>query len=266
MRRPRKPRKPLNHERWLVTYSDLITLLLVFFIIMYAMSNVDKVKFSTLAQSLYSALHQNQQIPLQGLGSSSLLLSGDQNNGDTSPAPVNTPSQSQTQQIDQAQLDSLYNLIHNYIQQNHLQNQVSISNQDRGVQITMRDIALFATGQAVLRPQAQKLINGFVPFFKSLPNNIVVEGYTDNQPISTSIYPSNWELSSARAMSVVRLLANDGLQGSRLSGTGYGQYDNVKPNDTEADRQLNRRVNIVVLRQALAPGTATAQPAAQSSR
>ncbi|GMA63267.1 OmpA family protein [Alicyclobacillus fastidiosus] len=260
MPRPRKPRKPQNHERWMVTYSDLITLLLVFFIIMFAMSSVDKIKFATLAESLASALHPNDQIPLNGLGTSSLLLSGDNNTGVQSPLPAPTPAKSVPTEDDQQQLQNLYQLAKNYINSHNLQNKVSITNQQRGVQITMKDIALFDTGQAALKPDAQQLIAGFVPFFKSLPNNIVVEGYTDNQPISTSVYPSNWELSSARAMSVVRFLASNGVNADRLSGTGYGQYHNIVPNNTAAHRQQNRRVNIVVLRQDTLPGTVAALP------
>lgn len=262
MARRRRPKKHQNHERWLITYSDLITLLLVFFVIMFAMSDINKVRFATLAKSLYSALHSGQQIPLQGLGSSSLVLSGSQNNGDQS-SPL-TPTTTQTQQTNATndqQLSNLYTVVKAYIQKNHLENQVSVLNEARGVQITMKDVALFDTGQAVLRTQAEQLIAGFVPFFKTVPNNIVVEGYTDNQPINTAIYPSNWELSAGRAMSVVHFLDGAGIKPDRLSGTGYGQYHNVAPNATAAQRQLNRRVNIVVLRQDLLPGSAAAQPA-----
>lgn len=263
-RRRRLNRRQRNQERWLVTYSDLITLLLVFFIIMFSMSSVDKTRFASLAQSLYAALHPTQQIALDGLNSSSILLDDNQNKaGTTDPmdggAPVVKTDQSAAKK-DQTQLDDLYNVVKGYITTHHLSNQVSIVNQQRGVQITMNDAALFHTGQAVLVPAAKKTIAGFVPFFKKLPNDIVVEGYTDNQPIHTSVYPSNWELSAARAMSVVHFLSSAGVKPARLSGTGYGQYNNVAPNDTAAHRQLNRRVNIVILRQDLQPGTAAAQP------
>lgn len=262
--------KKQNHERWLITYSDLITLLLVFFVIMFAMSDINKVRFATLAQSLYAALHPDHQIPLNGLGSSSLVLSGDQDTGVQSPSPVYTPAVSKPNQAsdqknhsdqqDRSKLQNLYQLASQYIATHHLQDKVSIANQPRGIQITMRDVALFDTGQATLRPEAKQLIKGFMPFFKTLPNPIVVEGYTDNQPIHTAIYPSNWELSAARAMSVVHFLSASGIQPSRLSGIGYGQYHNIAPNNTPAHRQENRRVNIVILRQDLTPGTSAAQP------
>lgn len=256
--------KVQGNERWLVTYADLLTLLLVFFVIMFAMSSIDKVRFEAFAKSMQAALHKSDQIPLNGLGESSLVLSGAEDtstqNPTSAPSLANATGEKTNLNQDQQKLSSLYQLISQYIVKNHLQNQLSIANQERGVQITMRDVALFSTGEAVLSPPAQKLINGFVPFFKGLPNSIVVEGYTDNQPISTSIYPSNWELSSSRAMSVVHFLSSHGIQPERLSGTGYGQYHNIAPNDTPQHRQMNRRVNIVVLRQGLQPGTAAAQP------
>lgn len=268
-RRGGKPAKD-NSERWLITYADLLTLLLVFFVVMFAMSSINETRFHAFAASMQAALHKSDQIPLNHLGTSSLVLSGAQNTGTKSPTTPPTPahaadvanasSNSKKTQSDSRQLTSLYQLIHQYIRQHHLEKKVSITNEPRGVQITMRDIALFGVGKAVLKAPAKKLIDGFVPFFKSVPNAIVVEGYTDNQPISTSVYPSNWELSGSRAMRVVRFLADKGLKPDRLSGIGYGQYHNIAPNDTPANRQKNRRVNIVVLRRNLQPGTAAAQP------
>lgn len=268
--RRKRPKKHQNHERWLVTYSDLITLLLVFFIVMFAMSTIDKTRFATLAQSLYQALHPGQQIPLNGMGTTALLNSGDQNNGTQFPDNLTAPNgaskqtaqnQSQSSLQDQQQLDQLFKEIQQYISAHHLNGEVQVEDQARGVQITMRDVALFNTGQAVLLPGAQHIISGFVPFFKQITNSIVVEGYTDTQPIDTPIYPSNWELSAARAMSVVRFLSNHGIDPTRLAGMGYGQYHNVAPNNTPAGRQANRRVNIVVLRKAYSPGTAQTLPA-----
>ncbi|MCL6445212.1 MAG: OmpA family protein, partial [Alicyclobacillus sp.] len=93
------------------------------------------------------------------------------------------------------------------------------------------------------------ILNWLLPFFKQLSNPIVIEGYTDNQPIHTAQYPSNWELSSARAIGIVRYLIAHGVAPSRLSGVGYGQYHPVAPNDTPAHRQLNRRINIVIMRE-----------------
>ncbi|SFU91179.1 flagellar motor protein MotB [Alicyclobacillus macrosporangiidus] len=231
-----------NHERWLITYSDLITLLMIFFVIMYAMSKLDVAKFMTLQQSLAAALHQDREIPLKNLGKTGLVVPAN---------PADTGDKAHTGSSDlphDQQLDNLYNEMKAYIEQHHLQDKVSVANEPRGVRITLRDVVLFDTGQAVIKPQAQELLKGLVPFLQKLGNAIVVEGYTDNQPISTPQFPSNWELSAARAIGVVHFLAASGVQPDRLSGVGYGEYHPVAPNDTEAHRQMNRRVNIVILR------------------
>ncbi|RIV24278.1 hypothetical protein D2Q93_07290 [Alicyclobacillaceae bacterium I2511] len=228
-------------DRWLITYSDLITLLLIFFVIMYAMSKVDVAKFETLTESLAAALHSSNQVQMHNLGTTGLVVPANPTNqGDKTKTGMATPT-------DPA-LDQLYNEVRTYIETHHLQNNISIENQPRGVQITLRDVALFDTGQAVVRPDARMLLNGLVPFLQSLSNPILVEGYTDNVPIDTPQFPSNWELSAARAIDVVHFFANAGLAPERLAGVGYGQYHPVVPNTTPANRQLNRRVNIVILR------------------
>ena len=242
MRRQRKLKVKENHERWLITYSDLITLLMIFFVVMYAMSNINQMKFVSLEQSLATALHKSSQIPE---GQSSLLTTPTVSVSTKSGAGV--AGQTQASQQDKS-LDNLYNQVKQYIAVHHLNGNVTIVNQTRGVQITLRDVVLFDTGQAVLRPDAQTLLAGLVPFLQSLPNPIVVEGYTDNEPIHTAQFPSNWELSAARAIGVVEFLVGKGISPPRLSGVGYGQYHPIVPNNSAANRQTNRRVNIVILR------------------
>jgi len=264
-RRRHKGKEPESSERWLITYADLITLLMVFFVIMYAMSKVDEVKFMSLSQSLAAALHKPDKIPLSSMGSHSLLMAAnpvDQGN--------KTKTQTQTQTtvgavtvVQDAKLDALYRQVQAYINAHNLENNVSISDLQRGVQITLKDVVLFDSGAAVIRSQAQGILRGLNPFFQQVPNPIVVEGYTDDQPIDTVQFPSNWELSSARAINVVRFLNSLGVQPQRLSGVGYGQYHNVEPNNSVVHRQENRRVNIVILREAA--GTPQAQPKISSN-
>lgn len=234
-----------GQERWLITYADLITLLMIFFVIMYAMSKIDATKFLSLSQSLASALHQtDNQIPLNNMGATGLVLPANPSNqGDK---PKDNTNQFQTQQ--DKQLDNLYAQIKTYIDEHHLNGNVSILNETRGIQITLRDVVLFDTGQAEIKPQAVNVLQGLVPFLKTVDNNIVIEGYTDNVPISTGQYPSNWELSAARAIGVVRFLASEQVNPDRLSGVGYGEYHPVVANDSDAHRAENRRVNIVILR------------------
>lgn len=236
--RQRKPKPKENNERWLITYSDLITLLMIFFVVMYAMSSIDKVKFLSLQTSLGTALHESSKIPL---GDPALLTTAagavSAKNNSSQPTNLSDPT-----------LDNLYKQVKAYIEQNHLQGNVSIENQTRGVQITLRDVALFDTGQATLRPDARTMLAGLLPFLRSLTNPVVIEGYTDDQPIETAQFPSNWELSAGRAVGVVRFFASEGIDPQRLSGVAYGQYHQLVKNDTPEHRQMNRRVNIVILR------------------
>jgi chemotaxis protein MotB len=250
-----------GNERWLITYSDLITLLMIFFVIMYAMSKVDTTKFMTLSQSLQAALHKPDQIPMNNMGTSGLVV------------PMNPMDQSDKTQThpnltsqEDKQLDNLYSEVKAYIDENHLNGNVSILNEQRGVQITLRDVVLFDTGQAVIKPAARGLLNGLVPFFRKVDNSIVIEGYTDNVPISTSEFPTNWDLSSARADGVVRYLESQ-VDPTRLSAVGYGEFHPIAPNDSENHRQQNRRVNIVILRKIPAQMSqpSTDSPAGQNS-
>jgi len=245
MRRRRKKSVSASsgHERWLITYSDLITLLMIFFVVLYAMSKVDVAKFMTLSESLNQALFQNHQIPMQNLGTTALLssLSADNQNQTLKP---NTKANGQKEM----QLQNLYEQLKQYIAANGLDQQVSIEDQKRGVEVTLKDVVLFDTGQAVLKPVALKVLGGMVPFVKEVNNQVLVEGHTDDRSIHTRQFPSNWELSTDRAVNVVHFLSSSGVDPHRLGAVGYGQWRPIVPNNSSENRQQNRRVNIVILR------------------
>ncbi len=251
MRRKRVQVTKENHERWLITYSDLITLLLIFFIIMYAMSSINIKKFNLLSVSLNQALSPNNQIPLSGLGNTALLAA--QNATQSNQTGMSSLTKQEIGQIssmvkEDRVFNNLYHRLESYVKQHELQNSVSIANQERGVQITLRDVVFFNTGQDRLRIAAQQTLQKMVPFLMSVPNDIIVEGYTDNVPIRTYLFPSNWELSTGRAVNVLRFLIAQGIDPNRLSATGYGKYHPLVPNTTAANRQENRRVNVVILK------------------
>ncbi|GMA50272.1 hypothetical protein GCM10025857_16290 [Alicyclobacillus contaminans] len=230
---------------------------------MYAMSKIDQAKFLTLSKSLATAMHTQDQIPLKGLGSTSLVMPANPQDSGNKTGTGEANNATKQQNAEDQKMDLLYKQVSQFIQTHHLQGNVTLSEQARGVQITLRDMVLFDTGQATIKPNAQKLLAGLVPFFRSLDNPIVVEGYTDNQPISTPQYPTNWELSAARATGVVRFFVTQHIDPSRLTASGYGEYHPVAPNDTEAHRQLNRRVNIVILRDDLTAAQNTPESTAQ---
>lgn len=236
MRRRPKKQEHENHERWLITYSDMITLLLVFFIVLYSMSQVQQIKFNALINSLKTAFHgqtilNNQQVPT----SQNLQLP---------PVPKKKDSQENEKKLDQ-----LYVKMENLIKENHLQQIIELVNIPRGVQITFKDKILFDTASADIKSGAKPILEKIGVLLKELPNDISVEGHTDNRPISSAEFPSNWELSGARARSVMYyLINNDQIKPERMSFVGYGQYKPRVKNDTPEHRQMNRRVNIIVLR------------------
>lgn len=241
-RRQKKGSSSTNNERWLITYSDLITLLLIFFVVMYAMSQVEKSKFNSLVESLRNAFQMKtvESAPTDQIGVdiSHVKL----------PNPTTKP---EPKTENEKQLDELYNKLQNYIQEHHLTTKMSLVNLPKGVQITFKDSILFDLGEAKLKKQASPVLKDVGGLLKTVSNPISIEGYTDDFPIVyTKKFRSNWELSTARAQSVLRYLQDQkGLKPERMRVVGYGEYHPKVPNDSEAHRAENRRVNIVVLRE-----------------
>ncbi|MBX6394784.1 MAG: OmpA family protein [Alicyclobacillaceae bacterium] len=246
MRRRRIPEeRGINQERWLITYSDLITLLMIFFVILYAMSKIDFYKFVHLSASLSRALYNQNQIQLSGLGSTGLIAQ----------EPTGPPSpdyrKSAAEVAEERQLAQIKLQLESYIRQQGVAGQVVVEEKPRGLRISLRDALLFDTGKADLKPEAQKLLDGLLPFLTQVDNPLSIEGHTDNRPIHTAEFPSNWELSTARALTVLEYLQAHGVDPRRLSATGFGEWRPVAPNNTEAGQALNRRVNITIERKTL---------------
>ncbi|MFT8319111.1 MAG: flagellar motor protein MotB [Sporolactobacillus sp.] len=249
-RRHRSIKRVENHEnadRWMVTYSDLITLLLVFFIVMFSMSSIENQKFNALVSSLKSSF-QGSSI-LQGIGYPST------DKGQTVPSVPLVKKSTLSQKAkdrDMKKLDTLYVRINKYIKSNHLRPDVSLKETARGVQLTFREKILFDLGKADLKSNAKPVLSKIGGILNEVPNEVSIEGYTDNTPFknSDSPYHSNWELSGARAQIVMNyLIDKDKLQASRFHFVGYGQYHPVVKNNTTAHKAINRRVNIVVIRE-----------------
>ncbi|MFT8391881.1 MAG: flagellar motor protein MotB [Sporolactobacillus sp.] len=239
-----------NSDRWMVTYSDLITLLLVFFIVMFSMSSIENQKFNALVSSLKSTFQGNSV--LQGFGYPTT------DKGQTIPSVPLVKQQTQTnkekqkEQQDKKKLDSLYVHLDKYIKENHLSPDVSLEETAKGVQLTFREKILFDLGQADLKADAKPVLQKIGGILSDVTNEVSIEGYTDNTPFGSgsSPYHSNWELSGARAQTVMNyLIDEDHLQPSRFHFVGYGQYHPIVKNDTPAHKAINRRVNIVVIRQ-----------------
>lgn len=225
-----------GHERWLLTYADLITLLMIFFVVMYALSNVDANKFRAIADTLSKALG----------GGGGMVLNN--------PGPSIVPGRSgelniQEQTGEARQLEQIKQELEVFIRENNLSAQVSVISEERGVVVSFQTPVLFPSGSAELVPPAVSMIHRIGVILIKAHNYVRVEGHTDNLPISTRQYPSNWELSSARATRVVQELVKGlGFPPERLSATGYGEYRPRAANNSGANRQLNRRVDMVVLK------------------
>lgn len=248
MSRKRRRRTEESHDdggRWLITYSDLITLLLVFFIVLYSMSSLENQRFNALVSSLKTSF-QGDSI-LKDMGYPKV----DQHQTTPSIPIVKKKSNTNENQNNQ-KLDQLYVKLNDYIKKNNLGQDMSLTNLPRGVQLTFREKILFDMGDADIKKGAEPILKKVGGILKMVPNDISVEGYTDNTPFrnSHSKYHSNWELSGARAQNVMFFLINhDHLPPARLHYVGYGQYKPVVKNDTAAHKAMNRRVNIVVMRE-----------------
>lgn len=222
--------------RWLITYADLITLLLAFFIVLYAMNRTEQIKFSLVAQAL-SKEFDSKSIVGSGLGPSIIT----QNSG----TEVPTTNQQQLQSLSRLQTE-----LQQAVNQAGLANQVSVTSNERGVEVSLDATTLFTPASAVIAPKAAQLLVSLGHVLATVPNDIEVVGYTDSTPIHTSAYPSNWQLSAMRAANVVYLLSHvPKIQPDRLSLAGFGHYHPIASNATPEGRAKNRRVNILVLRQ-----------------
>lgn len=256
--RKKKQEAPENHERWLITYADLITLLMVFFVVLYAMSKLDVQKYTVLAQALQAEFKKSTAI-LDVPNNTGFVPQNDQNdsnsknnkrsNNDRGQSTDKPGSSKEDHQKREEVLKNLLAQIQKYIKENGLQQQVTAADTERGVVIRLKDIFLFDLGKADLKPQAYPILKKMDDLFTGLDAPISVEGHTDNIKINTSKYPSNWELSTARSLSVLHYFVDSNhLPAKQFSAVGYGEFHPLKPNTTEENRQLNRRVEIVVLR------------------
>lgn len=262
MGRKRKKRREAreHHDRWLITYADLITLLMIFFVTLYAMSRIDAQKYDTLARSLHLQFRHAESVLELGDG----VLEGVRSAGDRaepSPAPARSPSASsspkpaagaETGKDAEQDLREMLRVIRAYVRENHLENEVFVGDTPRGIAIRLSDRLLFDLGSAELREAALPVLDKLSDLFAQLEQATVsIQGHTDDLPVLPGArFRDNWELSAARALSVLRYFVEvKGLEARRFEVAGYADTRPVAPNTSAKNRQLNRRVEIVVERQ-----------------
>ena len=272
MKKKQEPEKE-NSERWLLTYSDMITLLMAFFIVLYAMSNIDVEKYKKLSTSLNSALGGSSSSTSATSGSSSgsggstsgkvnvtglptmgandkLNVTGLDMGSDSSSSSAAQGSSglwdstgSQEKQFKKAQQD-----VTKYLKDNNLADSAAVEITDRGFQVSLKENILFDSAEASLRTDAMNKIISIGKILVNVEGKIRVEGNTDNLPIKNDRYNSNWQLSSMRASNVAELMVEKaGIDPNRISAVGYGEYKPVATNATPEGRAQNRRVDIIII-------------------
>ena len=230
-----------NHERWLVSYADFITLLFAFFVVMYAVSSVNEGRYRTLSESLVSAFSNHK--PMGSLSIIELPFEKRKEVMTTDPPKIK-------------QNVRAYVKIANAIQTSKLPDGVTVKSGKRGLNIRISDDALFASGSATIRPAVKEFLDLIAGLVKELPNFISIEGHTDSVPMRGGPFPSNWDLSASRASILVRYFTElRGLAPKRFSATSFAGYRPVDSNDTAKGRAANRRVEIIILRRDHIPHT-----------
>lgn len=252
-RRRRRHIEEAEHpERWMVSYADFVTLLFAFFVVMYSISSVNKGKYETFSESLDQALFHNEKIqkeaePIQ-IGTIPTTIQ-----------PIELPNLITAEQRELSEeimqekqrLADVSQQFQSALQPFVESQLVGIKQHDYWVELEMNSELLFASGKAELSSKAIPVLQKVAQTIRDVPNVITIEGYTDDVPIS-GIYPSNWDLSSARATSVVKELVKNAIPPARLSAVGYGEFHPIADNKDEAGRFKNRRVVLVVMSQAFA--------------
>ena len=254
MARKKRVEEHVNHERWLVSYADFITLLFAFFVVMYSISSVNEGKYRVLSNTLENAFNETKRSedPLQigeiskGSGDTSKQGSSGQDINllelipieTYTPPPVAKEIIQTIEEISEQLNDSLSELIES--------DDVTIKYGDDWLELEIKSKVLFESGESRLEESAEPIMGDIANILNGYSNPIQVEGFTDNYPINTPRFPSNWELSAARAASVVHLLDIQGVDSSRMSAIGYGEFKPIADNATKDGRQKNRRVILVI--------------------
>lgn len=267
-----------NHDRWMVSYADFITLLFAFFVVMYSVSSVNEGKYKSLTHSLGTAFSSkdNQEKVLDPVQIETPFDAVQPMIWDTpavtfeqipldNPAPTFTPALLDIQTTveveerrelseeilkERRQLNQVSDQLEETLESFIDDKLVSVKRNDYWIELEMNSELLFLSGEAALSKKAQPALKKIAEVINTLPNAINVEGHTDNIPIGNVKFPSNWDLSSARATSVVQEFVKEGINPTRLSAIGYGEFHPIGDNKVEEGRFKNRRVTLVLMSQA----------------
>ena len=240
MARRKQEEEHENHERWMVSYADFLTLLSAFFVVMYAISSVNEGKYRVLSESIVSAF-RNETVSSGGQSIVVIQASSSQPKQVEPNKTQDLAKQRQREKMRNVAKDIL-EVLAPLVQEG----KVRVLETTRGVTIEINDSILFSPGQAQLHPTSVKAMQAVAEVLAASDFPIIIEGHTDNVPINTLQFPSNWELSAVRATTVLRLFADAGVGAERLTAIGYGETRPVEPNLLAEGRARNRRVTIMI--------------------
>ena len=245
---------PVNHERWLISYADFVTLLFAFFVVMYSISQVNESKYRVLSDSLTDTFNSNRGSPEKSLDPIQIgvearsnpihlidledpaIANKDQNAGEAvEPSEV---AKDPFVEITESVEELFGELVGSKL--------INIRGNEEWLEIELSSSLLFTSGDAQLSVPALEILAQIVGVVKTNSNPIRVEGFTDNVPINNARFPSNWELSAARSAAVVQLFVEEGIAPERLAAIGYGEYQPVDTNETPEGRNRNRRIVLMI--------------------
>lgn len=253
-RRRHQEHEESGHERWLVSYADFITLLFAFFVVMYAVSSVNEGKYRVLSETLnsvFSDVETNPNLPSAAAGTPI-----PDKLPDTPPIPEPIPlsaARATSDPDEEGQLGRLRKRLSVSLGSYIESGQVELGGNSERIEVRIKSKLLFGSGSTRLHRSALDALRDIGKILAPHPNVVSVEGHTDNVPISTRQFPSNWELSAARAASVVHFMVGVGVDASRLAAVGFGEHRPLAPNATESGRTRNRRVTLAVLAPEVVP-------------
>lgn len=268
-----------NHERWLVSYADFITLLFAFFVVMYAMSSLNEGKFRVLSESMMTAFRSmdahsaKPMLVAEMVGGSTSQTRGNPSASrshfapDLRPMPALAIQRAPRAVLTMSRGDSPNNKVaatsqetsadpnlakvvaklQAYLSELIKADMVNMRSNSLWIEVEIKNNLLFESGSAVANKEALQPLAEIAAVLREVPNRIQVEGFTDNKPISTPVFPSNWELSAARAANIVNILMQNGVHPERMSAVGYGEFQPIADNGTEQGRLQNRRVVLVIM-------------------
>ncbi|HHV98214.1 MAG TPA: OmpA family protein [Clostridiaceae bacterium] len=246
--RRKKSEESGGAAEWLLTYSDLVTLLLTFFVMLFSMASIDQHKFKEVAYSMRSSflnISGGDKL-LANPGEAVLPIPYGTDFIDTSGNEISSGDEDSSQ-LEDVKLQNVKAQVEKAIEKHNLKEYVNIIEEEQSLILRLDSVILFDLGKADIKASGKEILKELGGMFKELDNEITIEGHTDDLPINTMLFPSNWELSTKRATNVVVfLIENCGLDPKKLTASGRGEFKPIMPNDSPENRQKNRRIDIIV--------------------